>query len=128
MGAATAVCVRIESWCPVGRQRQERGVMTSPSTSQTSVHERDSSIEQHVHKERVWLWAIVAGIFCPCHSVPIVLALAATGTLARFRPLLAIGMVLVFAVLLVRAGFFTKSSCKECRTGARKLLNIQRRG
>ncbi|MGH8906071.1 MAG: hypothetical protein ACRD0K_06065 [Egibacteraceae bacterium] len=101
--------------------------MTSPPTSQASAQEPHPSIEQHVHKERVWLWAIVAGIFCPCHSVPIVLALAATGTLARLRPFLATGMVLVFAALLVRAGFFTRSSCKECGTGPRKWLNLKRR-
>jgi hypothetical protein len=100
--------------------------MSSPPTSHSSAPEHDASTE-HVHKERIWLWAIAAAIFCPCHAVPLVLALVATGTLARFRSFLTTGIVLVFIALLVRGGFFTPASCKECRTGPRTWLNLQRR-
>ena len=52
---------------------------------------------------RSWPWAVAAGILCPCHSVPLALALAAIGPLAAFRNVLAGAIVLAFVVLLAAA-------------------------
>jgi hypothetical protein len=69
-------------------------------------------------EKKAWPWAVAAGLLSPCHTVPLVLALVATGPLSRFRGLFAAVMVFVFFGLLARAIFFNGSCCKGAQQRA----------